>query len=161
MRRALFSCLLLYGGCGSASAPISPTHTAMPASPVVLALAVDPSPVVSADQPGSASPLAAAWTVIVTVRGGVGGNVNFINATLRDATSGAEAEPSGIVSLGPGDIIALAGTNHVAPGGSLAVPQGLQYDLPSGGRHGTLRVAVQFSDDGGHILGQTIQTDVE
>ena len=83
-----------------------------------------------------------------------------MNATLRDGTSGAEAEPSGIITLAAADITAQAGTNRVEARSSLTVTQSLQYRLPSGGRMATLTVTTQVRDDNGKLSSQSDQAAV-
>ena len=86
--------------------------------------------------------------------------MNFLNAILRDGASGAEAEPSGTLSLGPAEIAAAAGSNRVEPQGRLAVAESLQYGLPSGGRQGVLTVTVQLTDDNGSLTSKSVQVAV-
>jgi hypothetical protein len=126
----------------------------------VFSLTVNPNPVIAADSADPGAPLVASWTVRVSSNSSVGARVNFVNATLRDGTSGAEAEPTGVLTLGAADITAQAGTNRVEPRSSLTVSQSLQYRLPSGGRMGTLTVTAQFRDDNGNLSSQSEQAAV-
>ena len=163
MRRLLLPSLLLSFsvGCGDAGSPAAPTLTPAPSPPAAsLSIAVRPDPVLAADTGDPDAPLRAEWQVRISEGSGVGGRLSFVNATLRDGASGAEAEPSGVVSMGAGDIVAQAGTNRVEPGGSLTVTQALQYDLPSGGRAGILTVTVQFVDDAGNLISRSAQAAV-
>jgi hypothetical protein len=147
--------LLLAGaGCAGPAAPTAPT----PAKPGI-SIAVSPDPVVATDTADPDAPLAARWTVQIA-SSAVGARVNFVNATLRDRASGAEAEPSGTLSLGSADVQAATGTDRVDPGRSLSVVQSLEYSLPSGGRAGVLTVTVQLTADDGTLLSKSVQVPV-
>jgi len=146
--------VLVAAGCGGSATSPSP---AVPKTSV--AIAISPNPIVSTDRADPDAPLEARWTVEIT-SARVGAHVNFVNATLRDGASGAEAEPSGTLSLGPADIVAAAGSNRVEPRGRLAVAQSLQYALPSGGRLGLLTVTVQVTEDGGTLTSASLQVPV-
>jgi hypothetical protein len=153
--------LIAATGCGggSVTSPSPPVATPTPA-PGGFSIMVNPNPVVAADSADPDAPLIASWTVKVSSTSSLGARVNFVNATLRDGTSGAEAEPSGIVTLAAADITAQAGTNRVEARSSLTVSQSLQYRLPSGGRTGTLTVTAQFRDDNGNLASQSDQAAV-
>jgi hypothetical protein len=150
--------IVLAAGCASPVAPPSPSMAETP-STTGISVAISPDPVVATDTANPDAPLAARWTVEIS-SSTVGARVNFVNATLRDGASGAEAEPSGTLSLGPADIMAEAGTDRVDPQHSLAVAQALEYSLPSGGRAGVLTVTVQLTADDGTVLSRTVQVPV-
>jgi hypothetical protein len=94
----------------------------------------------------------ARWTVVVQETNGVGGALNFVNSSLRDAQSGATARPTGNIALDSPAIAALVGTNRIEGHGTLRVPGSLQYFLVSGERATRLTAAVQFQDDSGNVL---------
>ena len=145
-------------GCGGGTVASAPTPVATPTKAVV-SIAISPDPVVATDSANPDAPLDARWTVEIT-SSAIGARVNFVNATLRDGASGAEAEPSGTLSLGPADITAETGTDHVDPTRSLNVVQSLEYSLPSGGRAGVLTVTVQLTADDGTLLSKSVQVPV-
>ncbi len=157
-RSALLLLLAAAGGCAGPAAPGSAPTAPTPAKAGV-SIAISPDPVVATDTANADAPLAARWTVQIASPA-IGARVNFVNATLRDGASGAEAEPSGTLSLGPADIMAEAGTDHVDPTRSLAVVQSLEYALPSGGRAGVLTVTVQLTADDGTLLSKSVQVPV-
>lgn len=156
MRRGALLCLVLLPACGKS------TETSVSASALFVAASVSvvvgTSPVTSTSDPEL--PLLAVWRVVIRNDGNVPASVLFVNATLRDATSGARAVPRGGLSLGVADIITSAGTNRVPAGGGLTVPGSLGYALPSGGRKAVLTVAIQVADDNGHLLTATAEADV-
>jgi len=137
-------------------------HVTSPTTPPTAAaifIAIDPDPVVATESDNPDAPLDARWTVEITSPA-IGARVNFVNAILRDGASGAEAQPSGTLSLGPAEIAAVAGSNRVEPHGRLTVPGSLQYGLPSGGRQGVLTVTVQLTDDGGSLTSKSARVAV-
>jgi len=156
--RSLPFLMLVAVGCrgGSVTSPTTPAAT--PARAAV-SIAISPDPVVATDSSNPDAPLDARWTVEITSPA-VGARVNFLNAILRDGASGAEAEPSGTLSLGPAEIAAVAGSNRVEPQGPLTVAESLQYGLPSGGRQGVLTVTVQLTDDNGTLTSKSVQVAV-
>jgi hypothetical protein len=140
------------GGC-AASSPVEPTPSPTPASASV-SLSVSPNPVTATETDDPKTPLRADWVVTIT-SAGAGGTVNFVNATLRDAETGALPDPTGRLSLDGPDIAAQAGTNRVAAGGSLRVAQGLDYAPPIDSRRGNLLVTVQLTDDLGNVVSRS------
>ena len=155
---AVVSLALTGAAClGASPAAPTPAPTPMAAS---LALSLSPDPIVAAESDDPNAPLRADWVVTITVAG-TGGTVSFVNATLRDAASGALPEPRGTLSLAEAGIVAQVGSNRVPAGGSLRVAQGLAYALPSGNRNATLVVTVQLIDDLGNLVSRSVHTTVE
>jgi hypothetical protein len=150
--------MLVAVGCqgGRVTSPTTPVTTP-PAAAV--SIAISPDPVVATDSSNPDAPLDARWTVEITSLA-IGARVNFVNAILRDGASGAEAEPSGTLSLGPAEIAAAAGSNRVEPRGRLTVPESLEYGLPSGGRQGVLTVTVQLTEDDGSLTSKSARVAV-
>jgi hypothetical protein len=102
----------------------------------------------------------ARWTIVIRETGGVGGRVTFLNSTLRDATSGARAWPTGTASLGTEALLELLGSDRLRAGGSVSVPGGLRYGFISGGKIGILTVAVQVVDDNDHVLSAMAESEI-
>ncbi len=123
-----------------------------------LSLSVEPKPVTAG--PNSTSPHSAHWRVVLTESGGVGGNVNFVDTTLRDAASGARPMPGSQLALAGPDVVARAGTTRIEPLGRLIVDESLDYGLASGGQAVNLTVAAQFRDDNGHLVTATGQAEI-
>ena len=155
---AVLSLALTWAACrgGSPAAP-TPAPTPVAAS---LALSLSPDPIVAAENDDPNAPLRADWVVTITAAG-TGGTVSFVNATLRDAESGALPEPRGTLSLAEAGIVAQVGSNRIPAGGSLRVAQGLAYALPSDNRRATLVVTVQLIDDLGNLVSRSASTSVE
>jgi outer membrane protein assembly factor BamB len=122
-----------------------------------IAFAIQPNPLTAT--PGQTAPHSAHWRFVLTESGGVGGTVNFVNVTLRDAASGARAAPGATMALGA-DITSRAGTNRIEPMSSLSFEANLDYGLLSGGTAATLTAAAQFADDNGHVVTASAQADI-
>ncbi len=163
MRRRLAYPLRLAGalipllGC-AASNPVAPTPSPTPPS-ASLSLSVSPDPVIATETDDPQTPLRADWVVTITTSG-AGGAVSFVNATLRDAETGALPDPTGRLSLAAPEIAAQAGTNRVPAGGSLRVAQGLDYAPPAEGRRAILLVTVQLIDDHGNLVSRSVTVAV-
>lgn len=155
MRLALFGCLLALVACGKDS-PTAPTPTPTPPpapTTSVLSVAVTPSPIVAT----GSGPYTASFTVTVTETGGMTANINNLNCTLRNSTTGVEV---GTLSWNPVDITQRAGSNTVLANGKLAIPLGVIYVLSYGGRQATLTVVVQAADSAGHQFNLTATVPV-
>lgn len=172
MRRSPLAVLVALASvaCGAASNPGAPTAapaaamaaTSVSPSHAAVTIAVSPNPIVSGDSGDPHASRLAGWQVIVRESGGVGATVNFVNATLRDAVTGVLAEPHGVLSQASSDVLATAGSNHVAAGGSLVVPQIVSFSLPGGDTApGRLEVTVQLTDDNGNVVGASATATVD
>jgi hypothetical protein len=153
---------LAMGGCdaantrngqGSIEAPSAPSPVAH------LSLSVLPNPVVVLQDPRDPSAHIAQWTVQIVETGGVGGAVSFVNATVRDALTGAPVEPQGFLSVDAAEIQRQVGTDHIAAGGTLVLMQSLAYS--SAESSATLAVAVQAVDDNGNLVGTSVTVPVD
>src|SRR5262249_62383044 len=74
-----------------------------------------------------------AWQPVLTESAGAGVTVNYLNVTLRDAATGALAEPQGVESLSAEEIAAAAGSNRLTVPGTLVVPLTLTFDNDTNG----------------------------
>jgi hypothetical protein len=139
-------------GCQGTNNPVV-TPTA--ASAAGLSVAIQPSATTTGSDPAA---LVMSWEVVIA-NGADPGNVSFVNATVRDATSGAAVWPTAYVNFGPAEIQAL-GSAALAPGGTLRVPQTLEGRLLSGSRSAIVTVAVQFVTSTNEIVTQTAQAQL-
>lgn len=139
-------------GCGGGSSPTAP-------SPVRAQwnVTASPSPIIAGGG-GYGYQYSADFTVTVKeTSGGVGGNVNFVNATIRNDTTGVEL---GTINFSATEIIDQAGSNHVAARGTLNIPLGFYYTLAWGGRQATLTIAIQLADDRGNVTNRSLELKV-
>lgn len=145
--------VMALAGCGGGgSSPTAPAPTA-----AVLSVTENPNPII-AGQGAQGFALSAIFNVVVTESAGIGANVNFVNVTLRDATTGVEV---GTVNLGANQIVQDAGSNHVPAKGTLTIPNfAILYTLPLGGRQATLTIALQMQDDAGNVVNRTLTVPV-
>lgn len=123
-----------------------------------LAVAIEAAPV--AQTRDRLQPFQAAWRVVIQETGGVGGRLLWVNATVRDAASGARAWPAASVYLGTDQLVPLLGSDRMPAHGTVTVPGQLKYALPSGGRIATVDVAVQLVDDNGHRVSVLTQAEL-
>jgi hypothetical protein len=135
-------------GCGGDSNPAAPTPTPEPPS-AALVVTVNAQPVAAGADPETHL---ARWDVVIRETAGVGGGVNLLNATIRDADSGASPEAGGVLILDGTLVTARAGSNRVPAGGSLTVPEERPFSLQSGSTRIVISVAVQLIDDNGHVV---------
>jgi hypothetical protein len=144
----------------------SPTAPPPPPPPTAASITVtaSPNPIIAADCTpatcgNSGFRYAASTTLTVTESAGVGGNVDFVNMTLRSGTTNTEV---GTLNFGSGEISSFAGgTNHVNPRGSLAIRNiGIVYTLGGNARQATMTVAVQFTDDKGNRTNHLVTVPV-
>jgi polyvinyl alcohol dehydrogenase (cytochrome) len=131
----------------SSTGPAPGPDTA-PKAHLVLTLVPDPE----VAGPGTTAPHSARWRVALAESAGVGGTVESLNTTMRDASSGALAEPTTSLALTGSDVRARAGTDRIPPSGNLSFDMAVDYRLVSGGQAVTLTAAARFSDDNGHVV---------
>jgi hypothetical protein len=94
----------------------------------------------------------------------VGATVNFIDATLRDATTGVLADPRGVVdperdrrsSRRPAPIISPREGLSRCPKALSFTLQGVAPAAP-----GRLAVTAQLTDDAGNIVGASVTATIE
>jgi hypothetical protein len=145
--------MVFFAACGSSNNnPATPTSPS-PLPQAALVVTVNAQPVGAGSQPGTHL---ARWNVVVQETAGVGGAINLMSATIRDADSGAEPDGSKLI-LDASLVAARAGSNRVPARGSLTVPESSEFSLDSGGTRIVIVVAVQFADENGHVVTGTGQ----
>ncbi len=161
MRRAALAALVAgLAGCGgdavTAPGPSSFAAVVLPGAALTVTIQADP---VAATH-DRLRPLQATWRVVIQETAGVSGRLLWVNATLRDAASGARAWPEASLYLGTDALVPLLGSDRLPAGGTLSVPGSLTYSLPSGGRVAIVDVAVQLADDNGHQVSVVAQAEL-
>jgi hypothetical protein len=150
VRRLAWLAGLLAAACGGPTAPSQPSPTPAPPRAAIV-VSLEPGSVVASSDPSR--PWLARWTLVVTETGGsVGGSINAVNVSLRDPSSGAKGGSGGFTGE---EVAKAAGTNQVAAGGSLRIPESAAFVLPSGGRRVLVNAAVQLLDDSGSFVSGT------
>ncbi len=158
MRYATLALALSLPGCGGSSpaAPTGPPPTTLPRMSAVTA-SVSPSPLVAEPSANPGFMWALRFSVTITETAGLACNVNLVNWTLRNATTGVELNT---LTWNPAEITARAGTNHVPARGSLTIPLAVVYTLSGGGRQGAGTVAAQVIDANGNTVNATATVSV-
>jgi hypothetical protein len=151
---ALAIMLLAFTSCGGSNPAPTPTPTAPTAG--VFTVTETPNPIIATGGTQGFQ-FTAAFTLTVTESAGLGGNVSFVNVTLRNATTGVEV---GTIQFNPVDIAARAGSSHIAARGTLSIPLSVVYTLALGGRQATTTIAVQIGDDAGHVSNQLLTVPI-
>jgi hypothetical protein len=152
-RRALPLLLaFLLPACGSSST------TAATATRAVLAITVNPNPVIVTRSANPAFDYDAQWTVVLTETAGLGADVNFVDSAFFDPATGIQVAQN---DLDSSDLLVLTGSKHIPPKGTLSVQQTVSYTLPSRGRSALLTVNVQLKDDNQNLIDQSALVQVQ
>ena len=150
----LLPLLLFASGCGfdeplpTASHPLSPPP--VPPSQAAIALSVSPSPI-DAVPAVEGAPWSAAWTLEVRETAGLGGNIDFVRATLTDASGRTLAE----TELDVDAVSSQIGSAHIRGAGLVRLQMSLNFEFPSDVLSGDLHVSLQLTDDGGNVVSST------
>jgi hypothetical protein len=139
------------GGDSGTTTPNPTTPTPQPtASRANISASIAPNPM-NAEASGDAEfPWRVEFEVIVRETAGLGGNVDFINITLRNPATGGETSA---LNYGANEVADRAGgTNHIDARGSLTVPISIRYRLAGGGRQAVFIAEVRFTDDRGNVI---------
>jgi hypothetical protein len=122
-----------------------------------IVVAVDPNPVPAVVNPISLV-VSGTYKVTVSETAGLGGEVVFVHSTVFDPVTGAQVA----VNYYDGtDLVVFVGSKRIEAKQSLAIPQTVSYVLPDLRKAATLTVAVQFKDDRGNLINQSLQVKVE
>jgi hypothetical protein len=116
-----------------------------------IVLSVTPSPLV----PISATPplYSLRYVVKVSEVAGLGGELQYVNGTVFDDTSGFTV---GLNNYDSSDLLVFVGSQRIDAHGSRDVQQQIDYVLPAGSTKAILTVNVQFKDDRGNFVSQSI-----
>lgn len=143
---APLAALLLLPGCSSGS-PTIPDGVLRSA----IALSVTPSPLVPIS---SLPPLySLRYTVKISEVAGLGGELEYVNGTVFDDVSGLTV---GFNNYDSADILVFVGTKRIDAGQSRDVQQEITYQLPVNSTKAILTVNIQFKDDRGNFVSQSI-----
>jgi hypothetical protein len=118
---------------------------------------VVPTPVVGA-QDILTGVVSAGWMVTITERNGLGGEVNFVSSAVFDPLTGAQVA---LTYFDSADLKVFVGESRIDPLGTLVVPQTTSYILPDYTKVATLTVNVQFKDDKGSLLNESVLVRIE
>jgi hypothetical protein len=144
------------GGSDSSTTPSTPSTPSATQARIEASIAPNP---INAQASGNAEfPWRIDFEVIIRETAGIGGNIDFINTTLRNVATGAETRA---VNFGADEIVGRAGTNNVNGGGSLTVPLALRYRLSGGARAAVLIAEIRFTDNRGNVITTVAQANIQ
>ena len=153
--------LLASSGCGfegDLPAPPTPPTPPVPPTQAVIALSLNPSPVDAVIATDGSTPWSAVWTVSVGETAGIGGNIDFVRATLSDSAGASLAE----TELDAAQLSAqLGGTTHVLGGSRHDIAMDLAFDFPPDIHTANLSVTVQLTDDRGNTISTTVDDVIQ
>lgn len=136
---------LASGGGNSGSSTTTPTPSV---SRAAYSVSITPSTVSAQPSSDPGFDWLIRFTVNLMESNGLGGNVDFVNVTLRDAVTGSTTSA---VNFGAHDVISDAGTNRIEAKSQLQIPIGIVYNFPRGNSTGSLSVDMQVTDDRGNV----------
>jgi len=145
---------LLFTGPGCGYEGDLPTTAEPPSPPVpptqaATALSVTPSPIDAVVAVDGSDPWSAEWTLTVQETAGIGGDIDFVRATLTDSTGASIAETELDIDQVSEQ---LGGSNHIEGGSNQEILMSLNFDFPDDVLSGDLRVTLQLSDDNGNTV---------
>jgi hypothetical protein len=116
-----------------------------------IVLSVTPSPLV----PVSAVPpvFSIRYTVKIAEIAGLGGEIQYVNGTVFDDVSGLTVA---VNNYDDSDILVFVGSKRIDGGQSRDVNQQIDYALPLNSTKAILTINVQFKDDRGNFVTQSI-----
>jgi hypothetical protein len=145
------------GDSGTTTGPSTPS-TPTTASRANIEASIAPNPMIAEASGDPDFPWRVSFEITVRETAGLGGNIDFINTTLRNVATGTETRG---LNWGAGDVIDRAGTNHVNGRGSLTVPLALRYRLSGGERRAILFAEIRFTDDRGNSMTEMAQANIQ
>jgi hypothetical protein len=116
-----------------------------------IVVSVTPSPLT----PVSATPPLYQLRYIVKISevAGLGGELQYVNGTVFDDVSGLTV---GRNNYDSSDLLVFVGSKRIDAGSSRDVQQQIDYALPANSNKAILTVNVQFKDDRGNFVSQSI-----
>jgi len=135
-------------GCGS-NTPTAPNGVTR----AVITVAVDPNPVPVVQSTTSIGLHQVKYKVVVTETAGLGGEFVHIDSTIFDDTSGAFM---GANNYDAADLIVFVGSKRLEASTKVGIAQQIDFLLPKDFTAGRIAVSVQFRDDRGNVLNQSI-----
>jgi hypothetical protein len=153
--------LLAVSGCGfdgELPTPTRPPSPPVPPAQAAIALSLSSSPIEAAVAANASAPWSAAWTLRVRETTGIGGDIDFVRATLADSSGASITE----TELDAGEVSQqLGGSNHIRGGSTQEIPMSLDFNFPADAFSAALHVTVQLSDDRDNIVSATTDDVVQ
>lgn len=153
--------LLAIPGCGfEGELPTTPKPPSPPVPPsqAGILLSLSSSPIQADVAVDGSAPWSAAWTVGVQETAGIGGEINFVRATLADSAGGSIAE----TELDANQVSQqLGGSNHIRGGSNQQLQMSMSFDFPADALSGNLHVTLQLKDDRGNTVSAAVDDVIQ
>jgi hypothetical protein len=146
--------ILLATACGTNA--VSPTDVLR----AVISVNTDPNPVTVVTSTRLGTTFSARFKVVVKELAGQGGEVQAVNSTLYDDSTGLIV---GLVNYDTSDLVVFVGQKRVEASGTLEVPIQMDYVIPSDPtlKAARLHVLVNLKDDRGNIVSSSVLVKVQ
>jgi hypothetical protein len=145
--------ILLAAACGNNV--VSPTDVLR----AQITVGTDPNPVTVVASTRIGTTFSARFKVVITETAGQGGEVQAVNSTLYDDSTGLIV---GLVDYDTADLLVFVGEKRVEAKGKLEVPIQIDYAIPSDPlqKAARLQVLVTLKDDRGNLVSSSVLVKV-
>jgi hypothetical protein len=148
---ALLAGALLAPACGNDNVTLPDVTRA------ALDVAVEPNPVIATQDELTLS-VSAAYKVTITEVNGLGGEVQFVSASVFEPATGRQVALSYYDST---DLVVYQGSKRIEPLGQLVLQQGTSYTLSDYSKPADLVVTVQMKDDRTNLIYTSLLVKIE
>jgi hypothetical protein len=124
----------------------------VPPSQAEIALSINPTPI-DAVAAAEGAPWFSEWTVEVRETAGLGGTIDFVRATLTDASGKSLGE----TELDVDDVTAQIGSPQLRGASLQRLEMSLAFEFPTDVISGDLQVTLQLTDDRGNIVSAEVE----
>jgi hypothetical protein len=126
----------------------------------VITVGTNPNPVTVVPSTRFGTAFSARFKVVITERAGQGGEVQAVNSTLYDDSTGLIV---GVFNYDTADLIVFVGQKRVEASGTFEVPIQMDYVIPSDPTIKTarLQVFVSLKDDRGNLVSSSVLVRVQ
>ena len=119
----------------------------------IISVAVEPNPVIGTQNVLTGGAVTAAYVVQIRERAGLGGEIRSVISTVFDPETGRQVA---VTFFDDASLQVFEGESRIEPGGEAEVRQTVSYILPDLRVDADLTVTVQFQDDRGTLINQSI-----
>jgi hypothetical protein len=157
LRRRSALLLLLASACALPACNSNGGVTLPSTLNAVLAITVDPTPVVGT-QNALTFAVSAPYKIHVTETNGLGGELVFVSASVYNPTTGAQVA---LQYYDSADLTVFVGQKRLEAKGELVVTQTMTYTLADYTKAANMTVTVQMKDDRSNLITQSILVKIE
>jgi len=148
---ALLAGALLAPACGNDNPTIPDVTRA------ALQVTVEPNPVTGTQDPLTLS-VSAAFKITITETNGLGGEVQFVSASVFEPATGRQVALSYYDST---DLVVYQGSKRIEPLGQIVLQQSTSYTLSDFSKPAELVVTVQLKDDRTNLIYTSLLVKIE